>query len=129
MERPFIYRDGIFFPIPSYDVVPVLLGTEENWKQDPFSGKVVDGKIWGRGTLDDKIGVIGILQAVDYLLAIDFKPNRDMYFMFGFDEEIGGDEGASAIVDTLKDRVITFEYVLDEGGAIVEHMVPGVNSL
>ncbi|MEH7307215.1 M20 family peptidase [Neobacillus drentensis] len=110
-----------------YDVVPVLSGTEANWEQDPFSGAVVDGKIWGRGTLDDKIGVIGILEAVDYLVTEGFKPERDMYFMFGFDEEIGGDEGASAIVDTLKDRGVTFDYVLDEGGAIVENMVPGVN--
>jgi carboxypeptidase PM20D1 len=110
-----------------YDVVPVLTGTEANWEQDPFSGKVVDGKIWGRGTLDDKIGVIGILQAVDYLLGEGYQPERDMYFMFGFDEEIGGDEGASAIVKNLKDRGITFEYVLDEGGAIVEEMVPGVD--
>jgi carboxypeptidase PM20D1 len=110
-----------------YDVVPVLDGTEANWEHDPFSGEVVDGKIWGRGTLDDKIGVIGILQAVDHLLAENFKPTRDMYFMFGFDEEIGGDEGANAIVNTLKERGITFEFVLDEGGAIVENMVPGVN--
>jgi carboxypeptidase PM20D1 len=94
-----------------YDVVPVLSGTEANWEHDPFSGAVVDGKIWGRGTLDDKIGVIGILQAVNYLLAEGFKPDRDMYFMFGFDEEIGGDEGATAIVNTLKDRGITFDYV------------------
>ncbi|MDF2858070.1 MAG: carboxypeptidase, partial [Neobacillus sp.] len=110
-----------------YDVVPVLDGTEANWEHEPFSGAVVDGKIWGRGTLDDKIGVIGILQAVDHLLAEDFKPTRDMYFMFGFDEEIGGDEGANAIVNTLKERGITFEFVLDEGGAIVENMVPGVD--
>jgi carboxypeptidase PM20D1 len=110
-----------------YDVVPVLEGTEANWEQDPFSGAVADGKIWGRGTLDDKIGVIGILQAVEYLLNQDFQPNRDMYFMFGFDEEIGGDEGANAIVKNLEKQGITFEFVLDEGGAIVEKMVPGVN--
>ncbi|MEH7745011.1 M20/M25/M40 family metallo-hydrolase, partial [Neobacillus drentensis] len=48
-----------------YDVVPVLTGTEANWEQKPFSGAIVDEKIWGRGTLDDKIGVIGIIQAVD----------------------------------------------------------------
>jgi carboxypeptidase PM20D1 len=74
-----------------YDVVPILSGTEKNWEQGPFSGEVADGTIWGRGSLDDKIGVIGILQAVDHLLANGFKPTRDMYFMFGFDEEIGGD--------------------------------------
>lgn len=110
-----------------YDVVPILEGTEANWEQDPFSGAVVDGKIWGRGTLDDKIGVIGILQAVEHLLKEGYKPERDMYFMFGFDEEIGGDEGASGIVNNLKKKGIHFEFVLDEGGAIVEEMVPGVD--
>ncbi|WP_052342671.1 M20 family peptidase [Bacillus sp. EB01] len=110
-----------------YDVVPVLSGTEGNWVQDPFSGAVTDEKIWGRGTLDDKIGVIGILEAAEQLLKQNFKPERDMYFMFGHDEEIGGDEGASAIANLMKERGITFEFVLDEGGAIVENMVPGVN--
>jgi carboxypeptidase PM20D1 len=110
-----------------YDVVPVLAGTEENWEQPPFSGAVVTDKIWGRGTLDDKVGVIGILEAVEFLLNDGFKPTRDVYIMFGFDEEIGGDEGALKIVNTLKDRGVTFDFVLDEGGAIVENMVPGVD--
>ncbi|GAA0330756.1 M20 family peptidase [Bacillus carboniphilus] len=111
-----------------YDVVPVLEGTENNWEQPPFSGNVVDGVIWGRGTLDDKLGVIGLLEAVDYLLEQDYQPTRDVYFMFGFDEEIGGDQGAKAIVETLKNRGVTFEFILDEGGAIVENMVPGVSN-
>lgn len=110
-----------------YDVVPVLEGTEMNWEQDPFSGEVIDGNIWGRGTLDDKIGVIGILEALTHLLNEEFQPTKDMYFMFGFDEEIGGEEGAKAIANTLKERGITFDFIMDEGGAIVEDMVPGVN--
>jgi carboxypeptidase PM20D1 len=110
-----------------YDVVPVLEGTEKNWEQPPFSGAVVTDKIWGRGTLDDKVGVIGILEAVEFLLDDGFKPTRDVYIMFGFDEEIGGDEGALKIVNTLKARGVTFDFVLDEGGAIVENMVPGVD--
>ncbi|MCM3693551.1 M20 family peptidase [Neobacillus niacini] len=110
-----------------YDVVPVLEGTEENWEHSPFSGTVENGKIWGRGTLDDKIGVIGILEAVEFLVNDGFEPARDVYIMFGFDEEIGGDEGALEIVNTLKERGITFDFVLDEGGAIVENMVPGVD--
>jgi carboxypeptidase PM20D1 len=109
-----------------YDVVPVLEGTEQNWQHPAFSGSVIDDKIWGRGTLDDKVGVIGILEAAEYLLKADFEPDRDIYFMFGFDEEIGGDEGASKIVSTLEERGINFEFVMDEGGAIVENMVPGV---
>ncbi|MBB6452726.1 carboxypeptidase PM20D1 [Salirhabdus euzebyi] len=110
-----------------YDVVPVLEGTEDNWEQDPFSGIVADGIIWGRGTLDDKIGVISILEAVEHLLSQGYTPEQDMYFMFGHDEEIGGDEGARVIAETLKERGITFEFVMDEGGAIVENMVPGVS--
>ncbi|WP_175384426.1 M20 family peptidase [Bacillus sp. FJAT-27225] len=110
-----------------YDVVPVLNGTEGDWEHDPFSGTVADDKIWGRGTLDDKIGVIGILEAAEHLLGQNFKPTRDLYFMFGHDEEIGGDEGASEIASIMKERGIIFEFVLDEGGAIVENMVPGVN--
>ncbi|MEH7443614.1 M20 family peptidase [Bacillus sp. JJ1122] len=110
-----------------YDVVPILEGTENKWEHGPFTGQVVAGKIWGRGTLDDKVGVIGILEAAENLLKEDYKPERDLYFMFGFDEEIGGDEGASEIVRELDSRGVKFEYVLDEGGAIVENMVPGVS--
>ncbi|TYS18003.1 M20/M25/M40 family metallo-hydrolase [Rossellomorea vietnamensis] len=111
-----------------YDVVPVLQGTEENWDHDPFSGTVSGDKIWGRGTLDDKIGVIGILQALEHLIDEGFQPERDMYFMFGHDEEIGGEEGAMAIAALLKERGVQFDFVLDEGGAIVENMVPGVKA-
>ncbi|TYR74811.1 M20/M25/M40 family metallo-hydrolase [Rossellomorea vietnamensis] len=111
-----------------YDVVPVLQGTEGNWDHDPFSGKIAGGKIWGRGTLDDKIGVIGILQALEHLIEEGFQPERDMYFMFGHDEEIGGEEGAMAIASLLKERGVQFDFVLDEGGAIVENMVPGVEA-
>jgi carboxypeptidase PM20D1 len=110
-----------------YDVVPVLDGTEDKWEHGPFSGNIADGKIWGRGTLDDKIGVIGILEAVEHLLREGYQPERDFYFMFGHDEEIGGDEGAAKIVSTLESRGIQFDFVLDEGGAIVENMVHGVD--
>ncbi|MGD6966441.1 M20 family peptidase [Rossellomorea vietnamensis] len=111
-----------------YDVVPVLQGTEGNWEQNPFSGTVSGDKIWGRGTLDDKIGVIGILQALEHLIDAGFQPERDMYIMFGHDEEIGGEEGAMAIAALLKERGVQFDFVLDEGGAIVENMVPGVKA-
>lgn len=110
-----------------YDVVPVLEGTAANWEQNPFSGTVTEDAIWGRGTLDDKIGVIGIMEAVEHLIKEGYQPKRDMYFMFGFDEEIGGEEGAKVIAETLKERGIRFDFVMDEGGAIVENMVPGVS--
>ena len=76
------------------DVVPVETGTEAKWTHAPFSGEIADGFIWGRGTLDDKMTVIGLLEAADILLAKGFQPKRTIYFAFGQDEEIGGLQGA-----------------------------------
>ena len=51
-----------------YDVVPVIPGTEEIWEQDPFAGAISNNRIWGRGALDDKSGVIGMYEAATYLI-------------------------------------------------------------
>ena len=73
-----------------YDVVPVAPGSEGDWTHPPFSGAVVDGYVWGRGALDDKSGVIAMLEAVTLLLAQGFAPERTVYLSFGHDEEVGG---------------------------------------
>ncbi len=105
-----------------YDVVPVDF---EKWKRDPFSGEVVDGEIWGRGTIDTKISLLGVLEATEKLLSEGFIPNSDLYLSFGGDEEVGG-PSAIAIVDYLEKKGIKPKYVLDEGGAIVNGFFPTV---
>jgi carboxypeptidase PM20D1 len=82
-----------------------------------FPGAIADGFIWGRGTLDDKSSVAGILEAVNNLLAKGFQPKRTVYLAFGQDEEIRGSEGAEKVADLLKTRGKVFEFVLDEGYA------------
>jgi len=109
------------------DVVPVEAGTEQDWRYPPFSGAVADGFVWGRGTLDVKNQIICVLEAVDHLLAHNFTPSRDFYFSFGHDEEVRGIEGAAHLSALLKSRGVSFEYVLDEGGAVTEGVVAGVN--
>lgn len=108
------------------DVVPVAKGTLKDWKHPPYSGKIVNGAIWGRGTLDDKVAVFGALEAVEALLAKNFKPKRTLYLSFGHDEEIGGHQGAQAIAKLLKKRGVTLEYVIDEGMVITKGILPGV---
>lgn len=108
-----------------YDVVPAAEGT--TWEQPAFSGQIDNTYIWGRGTLDDKVGVIGILEAVDYLLEENYEPKQDTYLFFGHDEEIGGEAGAAEITKYFAEKKIQFDYVMDEGGAIVENMVPGIS--
>ena len=54
------------------DVVPVEPGTEGHWSHPPFEGRIADGHIWGRGALDNKSGVLGILEAIEWLLGQGF---------------------------------------------------------
>lgn len=111
------------------DVVPVIPGTEGDWTHAPFSGDVSDGAVWGRGSMDDKVSVLAILEAVEALLAQGYQPQRTFYLAFGHDEEVGGVRGAAAIARLLAERgAEPYAFVTDEGGAIVKGMIPGIDA-
>lgn len=111
------------------DVVPVIPGTEDDWRQPPFGGVLADGQVWGRGALDDKVTVVSILEAVERLVREGYRPRRTFYLAFGHDEEVGGPDGAGAIAALLAERgAEPFAFVLDEGGAIVDGMIPGIEA-
>ncbi|WP_435747211.1 M20/M25/M40 family metallo-hydrolase [Nocardioides sp. SYSU DS0663] len=103
------------------DVVPV----EGTWQHPPFSGDVVDGQIWGRGTLDDKGSVAAICEAVETLLEDGVVPAQDVWLSFGCNEEVSG-EAATLAVDELVRRGVRPWFVLDEGGAVASEAFPGV---
>lgn len=105
-----------------YDVVPADAG---DWKYPPFDGVIEDEVIWGRGTLDTKGTLCGMFEAVELLIRDGFTPQHDIYFSFGHDEETMG-KGALSIVEYLREKGVRPEAVLDEGGAIVEGVFPGV---
>lgn len=107
-----------------YDVVPV---DEAGWDMDPFAGVIRDGSLWGRGALDTKCSLFGILAAAERLIAEGFVPAHDLYFSFGSDEEVEG-KAAHAIVETLKARGVRPAFVLDEGGTIVTDFLPGMKT-
>jgi carboxypeptidase PM20D1 len=110
------------------DVVPVEAGTEAAWTHPPFSGAIADGYIWGRGALDDKSSALGILEAVEYLLGSGFQPARTVYLAFGHDEEVSGHRGAAVLSARLRERRVEADFVLDEGGSILDGMIPGVGA-
>ena len=105
------------------DVVPA---SDEGWRVPAYSGAVIDGDLYGRGALDCKSTMYVELQAVEELLAEDFTPPCDVYLAYSINEETGGD-GAAAVVRRLKEKGITFAIVIDEGGAVIEQPVDGMD--
>ena len=109
------------------DVVPAKSQSGTSWTHPAFEGRITDGYLWGRGTLDDKDAVLGILESVEKLLQEGYAPRRTIYLAFGHDEEVGGQSGAARIAALLKSRGIKLYYVLDEGLTIVEGVVPNIS--
>jgi len=70
------------------DVVPI--GPEKLWDDDPFSGNIIDGKIYGRGSCDMKAGLSSGLFAISILKYLGFAPDGDIIFQSVVGEESGG---------------------------------------
>ncbi|MFK7924969.1 MAG: M20 family peptidase [Bacteroidia bacterium] len=110
-----------------YDVVPVEEASLANWEQGPYSGLIADGMIWGRGTMDDKMAVIGILETTEGLLKEGFQPKRGLYFAFGHDEEVSGLRGADVMSKRLQAEEVKLAYILDEGGMTIADAMAGLS--
>lgn len=105
-----------------FDVVPVVT---EGWEKPAFEAIVENGEMWGRGTLDTKVTFNGILSAAENLIKQGFQPEHDIYFAFSGGEETNG-PGAAKIVDYFEGIGVTPSLVVDEGGAVVNNVFPGV---
>ncbi len=108
------------------DVVPVE--NEAAWSHDPFSGDIADGFIWGRGAIDMKAAMVGILEAANQLAAQGWRPRRTVYVALGPDEEVGGHQGHARVAAAFAQRGLRFAWVLDEGLPITDGIVPGLDA-
>jgi carboxypeptidase PM20D1 len=132
-EHSLLYRwagksaDAPTILLAHYDVVAA---SDERWEHPPFGAELVETpegtELWARGALDDKGALVSILEAVERRVSDGFVPANDIYLSFGHDEETVG-TGSQAIVALLASRGIRPAMVVDEGGAVVEDIFPGVS--
>jgi carboxypeptidase PM20D1 len=108
------------------DVVPIEGDSLRHWTHPPFAGVVAHRFVWGRGTIDDKMSLIAILEAVERMLARGVRPRQTVYLAFGHDEERGGN-GARTMAALLKARGAKIGLALDEGFAVLDGVLAGVN--
>ena len=86
----------------------------------------VEGReyVYGRGAIDDKHSLLGILQAVEMMLRRGERPVRTFYIALGHDEEVGGDEGAGHISkrleELLEENDEKLDFLLDEGMTVMQ---------
>lgn len=109
------------------DVVPVEAASASQWIADPFGGEIKGDTIYGRGAVDDKGAVIAIMEAAEQLLREGYVPKTNIYLAFGHDEEASGQNGGKALAALLKQRNIQPAFVMDEGGEITDHEIPGMH--
>ncbi len=117
-------REGILL-MGHQDVVPA---NETTWEHNPFSGEIIDGVVHGRGAMDCKCTVMAEFTAVEELLREGYEPPCDVYLSTSVNEEISGD-GAPKLVEYLKANNVRLASVMDEGGAIMGDLVPGLSVL
>jgi carboxypeptidase PM20D1 len=116
------------------DLEPVMVMAHQDvvsadpteWTHPPFEGVITDGLIWGRGALDIKNQLIGIMEAAEALLQQGYRPERTILFGMGHDEETGGVNGSKVVGQLLKERGVHLAGIVDEGGGISAGLVPGV---
>ncbi|WP_235298560.1 M20/M25/M40 family metallo-hydrolase [Portibacter marinus] len=108
------------------DVVPIDEASAASWQFEPFAGTIQDGYILGRGTMDDKGSVISILESTERLLKEGFQPRESIYFAFGHDEEVGGNNGAVKIAHRFQEQGQEFSFIIDEGLVVITDGLSGI---
>ena len=94
----------------------VVEAKRSDWKQDPFEFIERDGYFYGRGTSDDKQGVIATTAALLKLKSQGFKPDRDIILFFTGDEETQMNGARLGATEWLKDSGAEFALNADAGG-------------
>lgn len=103
-----------------------VASAEGKWKYPPFSGEIADGKLWGRGTVNNKTNLFAIFSAMEELLSEGFCPECNVWVVSSHNTQAGGD-GAALAADFFRQQGITFDFVLDQGEAVADPPISAMN--
>ncbi len=98
--------------------VDVVTTAEQTWQHPPFAGEVVDGMLWGRGTLDDKGAAAMMAVALLRAKAQGIVPPGDIIFTALADEEAGAEYGAKFLVEEHPEQFEGARFAIGEGGGV-----------
>lgn len=132
LQREIVHEHGLLYTWPGsdpslkplllmahQDVVPVDPTTRSEWQFPPFSGYIdtENQTVWGRGSVDCKLWLLGTMSAVESLLESGWEPRRTILLAYGFDEEASGTQGAQQIAKYLHKRYgdDSVSMIVDEG--------------
>jgi acetylornithine deacetylase/succinyl-diaminopimelate desuccinylase-like protein len=108
--------DGSAAPLLLQGHVDVVPADPSRWQQPPFGGDIVDGMLWGRGSLDMKGGIAMMLHAVMRAKSDGMTPAGDVVLALVCDEESGGDHGARYLVEEHPELFQGIKYAIGEFG-------------
>ncbi|MCH8989768.1 MAG: M20/M25/M40 family metallo-hydrolase [Chloroflexi bacterium] len=108
--------DGSAPPLLLQGHVDVVPADPAHWRQPPFGGDLVDGYLWGRGSLDMKSGIAMMLYAMVRAKADGMTPAGDIVLALVCDEEAGGDLGARYLVENHPEQFDGVRYAIGEFG-------------
>ena len=102
--------------------VDVVTTANQDWQHDPFGGEIVDGYLWGRGSIDMKGSVAMMILRSLRARAEAFVPAGDVLLAVLSDEEQGGDYGAMWLAENHPDLFEGVKYSFGEAGGETSHI-------
>ncbi len=109
-------------PLLMYGHLDVVTTENQEWSHPPFAAEIVDGHLWGRGTLDMKGGVAMMVAALLKAKAEGLTPPGDVVLALVSDEEAGGEYGAGFLVEEHPELFEGIRYAIGEAGGFTMYL-------
>ena len=81
------------------DTVPIAANEAQKWAVDPYAAVVRDGRLYGKGSVDDKAPLAAMLMTLQHIAQQSHAPNGTLVLVAAAEEEVGGQLGTRWLAD------------------------------